>query len=93
MPFRPETLEALAQHPQVVAVKDAKLDLGAAWLCKRTDLAIYSGQDEYTLPLLAVGAVGFGQRRQPRRRASACSRWSPRSPAATRRGARESTSS
>ncbi|HWH28655.1 MAG TPA: 4-hydroxy-tetrahydrodipicolinate synthase [Mycobacteriales bacterium] len=53
------TLVQLAAHPQVVAVKDAKLDLEAtSWVLARADLAYYSGQDGWTLPLLAVGAVG-----------------------------------
>jgi 4-hydroxy-tetrahydrodipicolinate synthase len=60
VPFSPETLEALAQHPQVVAVKDAKDDLGAtSWLVRETGLAVYSGTDQLNLPLLAVGAVGM----------------------------------
>jgi len=60
VPFRPETLEALAQHPQVVAVKDAKDDLGAtSWLLRETDLAVYSGTDQLNLPLLAIGGVGM----------------------------------
>jgi 4-hydroxy-tetrahydrodipicolinate synthase len=53
------TLVQLAAHPQVVGVKDAKLDLEAtSWVLARADLAYYSGQDGWTLPLLAVGAVG-----------------------------------
>ena len=53
------TLVQAAAHPQVVAVKDAKLDLEAtSWVLARTDLAYYSGQDGWTLGLLAVGAVG-----------------------------------
>jgi 4-hydroxy-tetrahydrodipicolinate synthase len=53
------TLVQLAAHPQVVAVKDAKLDLEAtSWVLARAELAYYSGQDGWTLPLLAVGAVG-----------------------------------
>ncbi len=60
VPFRPETLEALAQHPQVVAVKDAKDDLGAtSRLVRETALAVYSGTDQLNLPLLAVGGVGM----------------------------------
>jgi 4-hydroxy-tetrahydrodipicolinate synthase len=60
VPFAPETLEALAKHPQVVAVKDAKDDLGAtSWLLRETDLAVYSGTDQLNLPLLAIGAVGM----------------------------------
>jgi 4-hydroxy-tetrahydrodipicolinate synthase len=43
----------------VVAVKDAKDDLGAASaVLARTELAFYSGTDVLTLPLLAVGGVG-----------------------------------
>jgi 4-hydroxy-tetrahydrodipicolinate synthase len=58
--FSPATLEALAAHPQVVAVKDAKDDLGAtSWLVRQTDLAVYSGTDQLNLPLLAIGAVGM----------------------------------
>lgn len=53
------TIVQLAAHPQVVAVKDAKLDLEAtSWVLARTDLAYYCGQDGWTLPMLAVGAVG-----------------------------------
>jgi 4-hydroxy-tetrahydrodipicolinate synthase len=60
VPFAPSTLEALARHPQVVAVKDAKDDLGAtSWLVRETGLAVYSGTDQLNLPLLAVGAVGM----------------------------------
>ncbi|HTJ32208.1 MAG TPA: 4-hydroxy-tetrahydrodipicolinate synthase [Dactylosporangium sp.] len=54
-----ETMCRLAEHERIVAVKDAKGDLGeSAWVIKRTDLAYYSGEDKLTLPLLAVGAVG-----------------------------------
>jgi 4-hydroxy-tetrahydrodipicolinate synthase len=54
-----DTLVRLADHPRIVAVKDAKDDLGASsWVLTRTDLAYYSGTDMLTLPLLSVGAVG-----------------------------------
>ena len=54
-----ETLLALAEHPRIVAVKDAKGDLEAsAWVMARSPLAYYSGDDKMTLPLLSVGAVG-----------------------------------
>jgi 4-hydroxy-tetrahydrodipicolinate synthase len=54
-----ETLVRLAEHPRIVAVKDAKGDLDAsAWVMARTDLAFYSGDDKITLPLLSIGAVG-----------------------------------
>lgn len=53
------TLVRLAEHPNVVALKDAKLDLEAtSQLLRAAEIAVYSGQDSWTLPLLAVGAVG-----------------------------------
>jgi 4-hydroxy-tetrahydrodipicolinate synthase len=56
----PSTLETLARSDQVVAVKDAKDDLGAtSWLLRETDLAVYSGTDQLNLPLLAIGAAGM----------------------------------
>ena len=59
VPVETETLCRLAEHERIVAVKDAKGDLGeTAWVLKRTDLAYYSGEDKLTLPLLSVGAVG-----------------------------------
>jgi 4-hydroxy-tetrahydrodipicolinate synthase len=54
-----ETLVALAEHPRIVAVKDAKGDLEAsAWVMARSPLAYYSGDDKVTLPMLSIGAVG-----------------------------------
>jgi 4-hydroxy-tetrahydrodipicolinate synthase len=59
VPIEVETLVRAAEHPRIVAVKDAKGDLGAvSWTLARTDLAYYSGEDMLNLPLLAVGAVG-----------------------------------
>ena len=53
------TVLELAAHPQVVAIKDAKLDLeSTSWVLSQSDLAYYSGHDPWTLPLLALGAVG-----------------------------------
>lgn len=55
-----ETLVRLAEHPRIVAVKDAKGDLAAtSWVKARTDLAYYSGEDALNLPLLSVGAIGY----------------------------------
>jgi 4-hydroxy-tetrahydrodipicolinate synthase len=54
-----ETICRLAEHERIIAVKDAKGDLGeTSWVLSRTDLAYYSGEDKLTLPLLSVGAVG-----------------------------------
>src|ERR687885_51929 len=59
VPIEVETLVRAAEHPNIVAVKDAKGDLGAVqWTLARTDLAYYSGDDMLNLPLLAVGGVG-----------------------------------
>jgi 4-hydroxy-tetrahydrodipicolinate synthase len=60
VPIRTETLVRLAEHPRIVAVKDAKDDLGeTSWVLARTDLAYYCGTDMLNLPQLAIGAVGF----------------------------------
>jgi 4-hydroxy-tetrahydrodipicolinate synthase len=59
-PIAVETLVRLADHPRIVAVKDAKGDFGAgSWVMARTALAYYSGDDMLNLPWLAVGGVGF----------------------------------
>jgi 4-hydroxy-tetrahydrodipicolinate synthase len=59
VPIEVETLVRAAEHPRIVAVKDAKGDLGAiAWTLARTDLAYYSGEDMLNLPILALGGVG-----------------------------------
>ena len=54
-----ETLVRLAEHPRVLAVKDAKGDFyESSWVMARTDLAFYSGDDALNLAWLAHGAVG-----------------------------------
>jgi len=56
----PDTLCRLAEHPRIVANKDAKGDLDAAQrVLARADIAWYSGDDILNLPLLSVGAGGF----------------------------------
>ncbi|NUS11432.1 MAG: 4-hydroxy-tetrahydrodipicolinate synthase [Streptomyces sp.] len=60
VPLDTETIVRLAEHPRIVANKDAKGDLGAAgWALSRSGLAWYSGDDMLNLPLLSIGAVGF----------------------------------
>src|ERR1700691_4534882 len=55
-----DTLIRLAQHPRIVAVKDAKGDIAAtSQVLAHTDLAYYSGDDPMTLPLLAIGGIGI----------------------------------
>ena len=54
-----DTLVRLAEHPRIVAVKDAKGDIAAtSAVLARSDLAYYSGDDPMNLPLWSVGAVG-----------------------------------
>ncbi|GII89857.1 4-hydroxy-tetrahydrodipicolinate synthase 2 [Sinosporangium siamense] len=60
VPIETETLIRLAEHPRIVAVKDAKADLFASsQVMAATELAYYSGDDTLNLPWLSVGAAGF----------------------------------
>jgi len=57
--YAPETLDRLAAHDRVVAVKDATGDIyGAVQTMARTGLAYYSGDDPLNLAFLAHGAAG-----------------------------------
>lgn len=59
VPIEPETLMRLAEHPRIIAVKDAKGDFEAGTrVIAATDLVYYSGDDPLTLPWMSVGAVG-----------------------------------
>jgi len=59
VPIESATLIELAGHPLIVGVKDAKGQVVAsATVIAATGLAFYSGDDGFTLPLLAVGGVG-----------------------------------
>ncbi|GAA1553380.1 4-hydroxy-tetrahydrodipicolinate synthase [Kribbella hippodromi] len=58
--IKTDTLIALAAHPRIVAVKDAKGDLaGTTKVLANTDLFYYCGADELNLASLAIGAVGI----------------------------------
>ncbi|MGW0158342.1 4-hydroxy-tetrahydrodipicolinate synthase [Mycobacterium sp. NPDC003323] len=60
IPIDWDTLRTLSEHPNIVAVKDAKGDLhGAGQFMAETGTAYYSGDDALNLPWLAMGAVGF----------------------------------
>lgn len=60
VPIESDTLRRLAEHPNILAVKDAKGDLAAgAELIAETGLQYFSGDDPLNLPWLSVGAVGF----------------------------------
>lgn len=59
VPITTESLITLAEHPRIVAVKDAKGDLfEAADVMRRTGMAYYSGADELNLAHLTQGASG-----------------------------------
>ncbi|MCA4134640.1 4-hydroxy-tetrahydrodipicolinate synthase [Arthrobacter sp. M4] len=56
----PDTMIRLAEHPNIIAVKDAKADFAAATrVMASTDLLFYSGDDGLTLEWMALGAVGL----------------------------------
>lgn len=54
------TLARLAEHDRIVATKDAVMDLDftSHTVNEIPGLPVYSGQDSYTLPMMAVGAIG-----------------------------------
>ena len=55
-----DTIVKLAEHPNIVALKDAKGDVAStSWVIKRSGIPVYSGDDILNLPLLSVGAIGF----------------------------------
>lgn len=60
IPVATDTLLALAEHPRIVAVKDAKGQvIESSRVIAHSDLAYYAGDDAITLPLLSVGGVGL----------------------------------
>jgi len=60
VPIATETLLRLAEHPRIVAVKDAKGDLWSATrVLAETDLLWFSGDDVATLAHLTQGATGY----------------------------------
>ncbi|MFM9456454.1 4-hydroxy-tetrahydrodipicolinate synthase [Streptomyces europaeiscabiei] len=58
--IEPETMIRLAGHPRIVAVKDCAYDLlGTQKVLAETELAYYTGCDEYVLALHAIGGSGY----------------------------------
>src|SRR6185436_9354676 len=56
VPIESDTIRALAAHPNIVGVKDAKGDLhGGGEIIASTGLAYYSGDDPLNLAWLAMG--------------------------------------
>ncbi|HEX4444809.1 MAG TPA: 4-hydroxy-tetrahydrodipicolinate synthase [Galbitalea sp.] len=59
-PIKYETMLRAAQHPNIVAVKDAKGDLAeVSRVLNQTDLIYFSGDDTAILPGLAIGMTGL----------------------------------
>jgi 4-hydroxy-tetrahydrodipicolinate synthase len=60
--MQPKTVARLAQHPNIVGIKEAtgSIDVASeiACLCDPRKFVILSGDDSLTLPLLSVGARG-----------------------------------
>jgi len=60
VPVKRETIQRLAKHPNILAVKDAKGDLAeVSQVLNETDLLYYAGDDAMALPELAIGATGL----------------------------------
>jgi len=60
VPIESDTIRALASHPNIVGIKDAKGDLhSGTQIIAETGLVYYSGDDALNLPWLAMGATGF----------------------------------
>lgn len=61
MPIAPETLKKLAEHKNIVGIKDATGNLGHTIEIRRVcgeDFQVYSGNDDVVVPLLAAGGLG-----------------------------------
>lgn len=57
--IKPETVAALAKHPNIVAVKEANGNISsAAQVAALCDIDIYSGNDDQIVPLLSLGGKG-----------------------------------
>lgn len=59
--IKPETYKKLSEHPNIAAAKEASGNLSLVaeirYLCG-DELAIYSGNDDQTVPMLSIGASG-----------------------------------
>ncbi|MBQ3434773.1 MAG: 4-hydroxy-tetrahydrodipicolinate synthase [Selenomonadaceae bacterium] len=59
--IKPETYAKLCKHPRIVATKEANGDLTSILRTRKLcgdELAIYSGNDDQTVPILSLGGVG-----------------------------------
>ncbi len=58
----PATVAALAEHPNIVGIKEASGDIAqVAEICRLVpdDFAVYSGNDDMVVPLLSLGGIGY----------------------------------
>lgn len=61
MSIQAETYAALAEHPNIYGVKEASGDFGLLLKLKKLcppDFALYSGNDDQIVPILALGGLG-----------------------------------
>ena len=59
--IKPETYARLAEHPRIVATKEANGDLTSVLRTRKLcgdELAIYSGNDDQIVPILSLGGSG-----------------------------------
>ena len=77
----PETVAALADHPRIAAVKEASGNISQVAQIRRLcgdQVAIYSGSDDQTLPMLSLGAQGVisvASNVLPREMSDLCALW------------------
>jgi 4-hydroxy-tetrahydrodipicolinate synthase len=60
--IEPQTVATLAQHPNIVGIKEASGNIAqVAEICRLvpSDFAVYSGNDDMVLPLMSLGGVGY----------------------------------
>ncbi|MBR4904585.1 MAG: 4-hydroxy-tetrahydrodipicolinate synthase [Selenomonadaceae bacterium] len=59
--IKPESYAKLCKHPRIVAVKEANGDLTSILRTRKLcgdELAVYSGNDDQTIPILSLGGSG-----------------------------------
>lgn len=77
----PETVAVLADHPRIAAVKEASGNISQVARIRRLcgdRVAIYSGNDDQTLPMLSLGALGVisvASNVLPREMSEMCALW------------------
>lgn len=60
--IEPKTVAKLAEHPNIVGIKEASGNIAqVAEICRLVprDFAVYSGNDDMVLPLMALGGIGY----------------------------------